>query len=162
MAELPANLTVTLAERGKRYGDFKGHARITQNLKRAMKARTNWEKLSDSQKEALEMIAHKIGRILNGDPNYRDSWHDLAGYASLEDEILAELEEIEKANQRPAMVGKHKIPQENVYDDGEATTAQERAEQAKAVACASSEVRQAPVSCFDLERAGSNMMRGEE
>lgn len=29
------------------------------------------------------MIAHKIGRILNGDPNYRDSWDDIAGYAKL-------------------------------------------------------------------------------
>jgi hypothetical protein len=29
------------------------------------------------------MIAHKIGRILNGDPNYADSWIDIAGYAQL-------------------------------------------------------------------------------
>lgn len=29
------------------------------------------------------MIAHKIGRILNGDPNYADSWIDIAGYAKL-------------------------------------------------------------------------------
>jgi hypothetical protein len=44
---------------------------------------TNWALLSASQKEALEMIAHKIGRILNGDPNYDDSWRDIAGYAEL-------------------------------------------------------------------------------
>lgn len=29
------------------------------------------------------MIQHKIGRILNGDPAYADSWHDIAGYATL-------------------------------------------------------------------------------
>jgi len=29
------------------------------------------------------MNAHKIGRILNGDPNWSDSWHDIAGYAQL-------------------------------------------------------------------------------
>lgn len=29
------------------------------------------------------MIAHKLGRIINGDPNYSDSWHDIAGYAKL-------------------------------------------------------------------------------
>jgi hypothetical protein len=29
------------------------------------------------------MIVHKIGRILNGDPNYDDSWADIAGYAQL-------------------------------------------------------------------------------
>jgi hypothetical protein len=77
------NIETTLAERGSRYGDFGEHARITQNLKRSMQDSPNWTKLSDSQKESLEMIQHKIGRILNGDPNYHDSWHDLIGYAKL-------------------------------------------------------------------------------
>jgi hypothetical protein len=41
-------------------------------------------------KEALDMVAHKIGRILNGDPTYTDSWHDIAGYSKLvEDELSA-------------------------------------------------------------------------
>ena len=77
----------TLNERGSRYGVFSEHARITQCLKEAA-ATGNWNRLSDSQKEALEMIFHKIGRILNGDPNYADSWHDIAGYASLIDKEL--------------------------------------------------------------------------
>ena len=72
-----------LAERGNRYGDFYGHAIITQNLKTLMSAQHNWDNLFPDQKEALEMIAHKIGRILNGDPNYADSWIDIAGYAKL-------------------------------------------------------------------------------
>jgi hypothetical protein len=29
------------------------------------------------------MIFHKLARIANGDPNYHDSWHDIAGYAKL-------------------------------------------------------------------------------
>ena len=37
----------------------------------------------DDQVEALDMICHKIGRIINGDPDYADSWHDIAGYAQL-------------------------------------------------------------------------------
>ena len=73
----------TLAERGTRYGTFTGHAKITQNIKRAMQDSPNWEKLDDDQREALEMTAHKIGRILNGDPNYADSWHDIIGYTRL-------------------------------------------------------------------------------
>ena len=73
----------TLAERGARYGTFTGHAKITQNIKRAMQDSPNWEKLDDDQREALEMTAHKIGRILNGDPNYADSWHDIIGYTRL-------------------------------------------------------------------------------
>ena len=72
----------TLKERGARYGVFVGHAKITQDIKRAM-YQGNWSKLSDDQKEALEMVAHKIGRILNGDPDYHDSWHDIVGYTKL-------------------------------------------------------------------------------
>lgn len=48
-----------------------------------MRLTDNWELLQPFQVEALEMIAHKIGRILNGDPNYDDSWVDIAGYAKL-------------------------------------------------------------------------------
>jgi hypothetical protein len=29
------------------------------------------------------MILHKIARIVNGDPNWSDSWRDIAGYATL-------------------------------------------------------------------------------
>ncbi len=77
-----------LKERGNRYGPFDGHAAITQALKEVMnnsipRVKTNWNRLSPEQKEALEMIAHKIGRILNGDPNYDDNWIDIAGYATL-------------------------------------------------------------------------------
>lgn len=77
------DLDAILAERGSRYGDFRGHSDISQELKEVMHATENWERLNSSQKESLEMIAHKIGRILNGDPNYEDSWADIAGYAEL-------------------------------------------------------------------------------
>lgn len=73
----------TLSERGQRYGAFDIHASITQNLKRAMVDSPKWERLPDDMKEALEMIQHKIGRILNGDPLYADSWVDIEGYAHL-------------------------------------------------------------------------------
>lgn len=67
------------------YGTFSGNAAYAQNIKRAMKRidRAKWESLSDDQREALDMIAHKIARILNGDPNYQDNWIDIAGYAQL-------------------------------------------------------------------------------
>lgn len=79
------DLTQTLTDRGNRYGPFIGHAEVTQRLKRVMAeelAKRN-KSLADDQWEALEMIAHKIGRILNGDPDYADSWVDIAGYAKL-------------------------------------------------------------------------------
>ena len=77
-----------LAERGSRYGEYKDHAAITQGIKRAMAKGRNWEALSDDKKEALEMIAHKIGRILNGDPEYADSWVDIIGYTKLVEDSL--------------------------------------------------------------------------
>ena len=84
-APMTDDITTTLTERGQRYGKFTGHAEITINLKaeigRAI-AKTGCS-LQPDQLEALHMIAHKIGRIINGDPNYADSWVDIAGYAQL-------------------------------------------------------------------------------
>lgn len=77
-----------LAERGTRYGPFNEHARITQAIKAAMMDSPRWEGLKPYQKEACEMIAHKFGRILNGDPDYDDSWVDIAGYAELVVKLL--------------------------------------------------------------------------
>ena len=57
----------TLQQKGKKYGDFKEHSRISQNIKQAMKDSPNWHKLSCDKCEALEMLAHKIARILNGE-----------------------------------------------------------------------------------------------
>jgi hypothetical protein len=42
-----------------------------------------WERLTPDKKEALEMIQYKIARILNGNPEFHDSWHDMVGYARL-------------------------------------------------------------------------------
>lgn len=72
-----------LAERGSRYGSFNGHALITQQLKEIMQTSPNWKRMAYDQKEALDMLAHKIGRILNGDPDYLDSWDDIIGYTKL-------------------------------------------------------------------------------
>lgn len=72
-----------ISERGSRYGKFKDGADIMQSLKDTMRDVDGWNNLTASRKEALDMIQHKIGRILNGDPTYDDSWKDIAGYATL-------------------------------------------------------------------------------
>lgn len=72
-----------ITERGGRYGKFKDGADIMQSLKDTMRDVDGWSNLTASQKEALDMIQHKICRILNGDPTYDDSWKDIAGYATL-------------------------------------------------------------------------------
>ena len=83
----------TLAERGERYGDFSDHARICQALKDTMVAESagKWKQLPDIHKQALEVIADKIARILSGDPNYADNWHDIQGYAKLVEDRLPKL-----------------------------------------------------------------------
>jgi hypothetical protein len=79
------DIQTTLDERGTRYGEFIGHAEITMELKNVISLYIiqRDKKLECDQLEALDMICHKIGRILNGDPDYADSWHDIAGYAQL-------------------------------------------------------------------------------
>lgn len=69
--------------RGSRYGKFLKHAEITQHLKNVIFGYKSKDAYEDDQVEALEMICHKLGRIINGDPNYSDSWIDIAGYAQL-------------------------------------------------------------------------------
>jgi hypothetical protein len=89
------DIVETLTERGSRYGTFTSHAKVTQDLKRVvfLHAANNGRHLDDDQREALDMICHKIGRIVNGDPNYADSWIDIAGYAKL---VADRLEGIER------------------------------------------------------------------
>ena len=79
------NVDAILNERGSRYGNFLDHATITYQLKELAHgfARARGKNFAYDQCEALDMIFHKIGRILNGDPNYADSWIDIAGYAQL-------------------------------------------------------------------------------
>lgn len=77
------DINATLAERGKRYGKFTEHARVTQHLKAVMRDTEGWQLLADDQCEALEMIAHKVGRMLCGDSGYEDSVVDIIGYATL-------------------------------------------------------------------------------
>jgi hypothetical protein len=91
----PNSIDTTLNERGSRYGKFVDHADATQQLKDVMRGHMGerWHRLLPDQKEALEMIAHKLGRIINGDPDYADSWVDIAGYAKL---VADRLEGVER------------------------------------------------------------------
>lgn len=78
------NIKDVLAQREARYGSFRTHALASQDLKTVMQnADGYYVKMAPDQREALEMIQHKIARILNGDPDYIDNWVDIAGYAQL-------------------------------------------------------------------------------
>jgi len=83
------DMAALLTERGSTHGRFIDHARATQRIKLVIRdelRRRNQrgqDKLTDMHIEALEMIAHKIGRILAGDPDFADHWIDISGYAEL-------------------------------------------------------------------------------
>jgi hypothetical protein len=102
MADDPAptpaasGVDAVLNERGQRYGKFIDHAGISQRLKSVMKrgmGRDKWKSLRSDQKEAIEMICHKLARVANGDPDYADSWMDIAGYSKL---VADRLEGVER------------------------------------------------------------------
>lgn len=90
-----SNIQTILNERGSRYGDFSDHAKICQVLKQVMGVSPTWAegRLTFVQKQALEVIADKLARILNGDPNYADNWIDIMGYCQLVLDRLPKTEE---------------------------------------------------------------------
>ena len=80
--EADTNVDVILDERATTYGSFIDVAGFAQEVKNAIRMCNNSE-LDDDQIEALDMIASKIARVVNGNPNHIDSWIDIAGYATL-------------------------------------------------------------------------------
>lgn len=88
-AQVADNLDRLTDERGTTHGMFSNHADYTQSFKRIL-YRAERERhdrgqrpLTAKEREALEMIFHKIGRILAGQPEFADHWDDIGGYAKL-------------------------------------------------------------------------------
>lgn len=79
------NIQGILNQRGHRYGKFTDNAYVAQRIKETIRTamRGNDRRFDPIHREALDLIAHKIARIVNGDPNYIDSWVDIQGYAEL-------------------------------------------------------------------------------
>ena len=87
----PLTIEGMLAERETRYGSFESHASRSQALKAALVVGSpSWATMEAFQRESIEMISHKLARIMNGDPDYVDNWVDIAGYAQLVVDILNE------------------------------------------------------------------------
>lgn len=78
-----ADIRQTLAERENTHGDYGDHADTTQKLKDVIRSGRTYGSLNAHERETLDMIAHKIGRIVSGNPHFHDHWHDIAGYATL-------------------------------------------------------------------------------
>ena len=82
------NIESTLNQRGSRYGKFKDVAATTYALQEILRNAKNHEHMTDDQVIALDMICNKMARIVNGDPDNTDNWHDIAGYATLVEQEL--------------------------------------------------------------------------
>lgn len=80
----------TLSERGARYGNYSDVAGTTQQLMAIVESGANYKHLNAEQKTSLFMICNKIARAVNGDPDYEDNWHDIAGYATLAEKSCAD------------------------------------------------------------------------
>ena len=93
------HLDDVLEARGEQYGPFIDHATIAQDLKDVVRdaLEENVILLEPDQQEALEMILHKIARIVNGNPDNIDSWIDIAGYSTL---VANRLRDDEQASMR--------------------------------------------------------------
>ena len=81
----PSNVDAILDSRAKDYGKFIDGAEVMQMIKRIVHnyIEARGTQLAFDQREALDMIVHKMGRIINGNPDKVDSWRDIAGYATL-------------------------------------------------------------------------------
>src|SRR5574344_471512 len=84
-------IKATLAERQSTYGSFEDVAFVTENIMSVLgSVRVNGlSELPNTHRMALYMIASKMARIVNGDFNFIESWHDISGYAKLiENELM--------------------------------------------------------------------------
>jgi hypothetical protein len=78
----------TLEQRGNNYGDYRDVAYAAQQLKKTLRYSKSWHSMEPFMQESLDMICNKMSRIVNGNPYYDDSWHDIAGYATLVEKQL--------------------------------------------------------------------------
>lgn len=68
--------------RDHQHGGMEAVGELCQQMKSAMRSSRNWSRLTPGKREALDMICHKIARILSGaDPHDPEHWTDIAGYA---------------------------------------------------------------------------------
>ena len=96
-----SDVAATLAERGARYGSFYDHATIAQGLQEVLLETPNWYKLQPDVRQMMIVCTDKFARILNGDPDYLDNYHDIQGYARLVEARIMKDEENKKGTLFP-------------------------------------------------------------
>jgi len=84
-----------LEERAKTHGSFYQNSRVSQEFKRILYENSRGGEFSPEMREALDMIFHKLSRIIVGNPYEPDHWDDIAGYATLVAKSIQQEKEIE-------------------------------------------------------------------
>jgi len=71
-----------LLDRRDIYGNYKDISFTSQKMKKVFND-TLSAGLNEYEKEAIDMILHKISRIAHSKKKYIDNWRDIIGYAQL-------------------------------------------------------------------------------
>lgn len=72
-----------IKEREVAHGPYAPKADFIQGIKDVIRVTPSWSRMNGAQKESLDNIVQKMGRILYGDASLPDHWVDIAGYATL-------------------------------------------------------------------------------
>lgn len=99
-----SNVNETLKERGKVYGDYKGGSEFRANVMELIVDR--YAKVNHGGMPAIHMvyvydIVNKLSRLAVT-PYHIDTWHDIAGYATLVEEALKKAEKQEQEQEADA------------------------------------------------------------
>lgn len=99
-----SNVNETLKERGKVYGDYKGGSEFRANVMELIVDR--YAKVNHGGMPAIHMvyvydIVNKLSRLAVT-PYHIDTWHDIAGYATLVEKALKKAEKQEQDQEADA------------------------------------------------------------
>lgn len=86
----PTGVAATIAERRNQHGDPNHNFHTSQRLKRVVRTAVAYDALTDVQKEAVDNVLQKVARIVAGNPNHKDHWHDIQGYAKIAEDRVQE------------------------------------------------------------------------
>lgn len=76
-------VVATIKARHSTHGDFSEQSKFCMQLCELFISHPGWPLLDPEHKHALLMICVKMSRLMSGNPNVADHWHDIAGYAAL-------------------------------------------------------------------------------
>jgi len=90
-SEMDQTIEAILQSREKTHGSYLVQSAMSQRLKSLIRTSPNWADMPEHMQESLEMIEHKIARVISGNAYEPDHWLDIIGYAAL---VVRELDQV--------------------------------------------------------------------